>query len=326
MARYRTELHIPIKKDNLNFQDRQMQAWEAMEARMESRRKEWEHEFENMRSEFFTLKPSEKTGRPSVTKLDSSIISAYEADEDGIQKFKMRFEVSEFKPDEIQVKVQENKLIVSAKHVEKSASSTRSREYSRQVDIPDNVDQDRIQCILSKDGVLTVDGPVMGVVGIRESILPVHFNSTEASPRSHPMTTPSSVVRNPIVTEADGSRKLRLQVDIGEFTPEEIVVKTMDKKLIVHAAHEEKRQGRTMSREFNKEYELPESVDPMTVNAYLGDDGKLVIEAPLKSVARPTYSVSQSQDIRKVVVNKESSVTVSDGSNRPMVTINVHRR
>jgi hypothetical protein len=45
---------------------------------------------------------------------------------------------------------------------------------------------------------------------------------------------------------------MRLTVDIGEFSPDEIVVKTTDRKLIVHAEHEERSAGRTLHKEFNK--------------------------------------------------------------------------
>merc|ERR1739842_176398 len=99
-----------------------------------------------------------------------------------------------------------------------------------------------------------------------------------------------------------------------------------DRKLIVHAEHEEKAAGRTLHKEFNKEYDLPESVDPATIQAYIGDDNKLTIEAPIRPVQRKLYSVTQNQDVKKVVVTKESSVTITDGQNRPMVTINVHRK
>lgn len=69
-----------------------------------------------------------------------------------------------------------------------------------------------------------------------------------------------------------------------------------------------------------------ESVDPATIQAYIADDKILTIEAPLKPVQRKLYSVTQSQDVRKVVVTKESSVTITDGQNRPVVTISVHRK
>ena len=47
-----------------------------------------------------------------------------------------RFDVSEFQPEEVTVKVQDNKLIVNAKHEEKTAQTSVSREYSRQVRSP----------------------------------------------------------------------------------------------------------------------------------------------------------------------------------------------
>ncbi|XP_005113030.1 major egg antigen [Aplysia californica] len=321
-TRYISEIHVPIKKDDMSFQDRQIKQWGEMETRMQERRKLWEDEFDRMRRDFFTLKPAEKSPQALASiNLDTGMKSMFEADADGVQRFKVRFEVSEFQPEEIQVKVQDNKLIVNARHEEKSAQTSVSREYSRQVDIPSSVDQEKMQCVLSKDGILSVDAPTTqpSLTG-SDAIFPV-----KSSPpvKSLDVATP---VKNPIITEADGSRKLRLQVDIGEFSPEDVVVKTMDRKLIVHAEHEEKTAGRTLHKEFNKEYDLPESVDPATIQAYIADDKKLTIEAPLKPAQRKLYSVTQSQDVRKVVVTKESSVTITDGQNRPVVTISVHRK
>uniref|UniRef100_A0A0B7ATA4 SHSP domain-containing protein n=1 Tax=Arion vulgaris TaxID=1028688 RepID=A0A0B7ATA4_9EUPU len=319
---YISEIHVPIKKDDMSFQDRQIKQWGDVENRMQERRKLWEDEFERMRHEFFTLKPAEKS-TPGLTSmnLDTGMRSMFETDADGIQRFRVRFDVNEFKPEEIQVKVQDNKLIVNAKHEEKSAQTSVSREYSRQVDIPGSVDQEKMQCVLSKDGILSVEAPLTqpSLTG-SDAIFPI---KTSSPAKSLDMSTP---VKNPIITEADGSRKLRLEVDIGEFKPEDVVVKTMDRKLIVHAEHEEKTSGRTLHKEFNKEYDLPESVDPATIQAYITDDKKLTIEAPLKPAQRKLYTVTQSQDVRKVVVTKESSVTITDGQNRPVVTISVHRK
>lgn len=323
MARFRSELSVPIKRDEMDFQERQMKVWEDMEMKMEKRKKEWSDDFDKMRDEFFTLKPGLADRRASSIGLDKigSLRTVYETEADGSQRFKVRFDVSEFKPDEIQVKVQDNKVMVYAKHEERSTAQSVSREYSRQVDVPPNVDQEKLQCVLSRDGILTVDGPVFSnqlvathqVLPIQQSVQPE---------RTLQLATP---VKNPIITEPDGTRKLRLTVDTGEFRPEEVVVKTMEKKLVVHAEHVEKAAGKTLHKEFNKEYELPDSVDQTAITAYIGDEGKLIIEAPIKNQVRK-YSVTQSQDVRKVVVTKESTVTINDSLNRPMVTINVHPR
>ena len=74
----------------------------------------------------------------------------------------------------------------------------------------------------------------------------------------------------------------RIAVDIGaEFEPGDLTVKTVDRKLVVHARHEEKTPGRTSCREFNREFDLPDAVDPQTVTASMEPGGRLVIEAPL---------------------------------------------
>lgn len=324
MARFRSELSVPIKRDDMNFQDRQMKVWEDMEVKMEKRKKEWSNDFDKMRDEFFTLKPGLADRRESTIGLDKlgALSTVYEQDSAGQQRFKVRFDVSDFKPDEIQVKVQENKVIVYAKHEERNNTQSVSKEYSRQVDIPMNVDQERLQCVLSRDGILTVDGPVFSNQLVpSQQVLPIQ-HTVQTPDRTLQLATP---VKNPIITEPDGTRKLRLTVDTGEFRPEEVVVKTMEKKLVVHAEHVEKTAGKTLHKEFNKEYELPDSVDQTAITAYIGDEGKLIIEAPIKNQVRK-YSVTQSQDVRKVVVTKESTVTINDHQNRPMVTINVHPR
>lgn len=333
MARYRSEVHIPIKQDNLSFQDRQIQRWDDVESRMDQKRKEWESEFEKMRRDFFTLSPMENNTN-ATTKLDT-LKPLYEVDKHGQEIFKIRFDVKEFRPEEVQVKVQNNKLLVNARHEEKTNRSTVSREYSRQVDIPSNVDQDRLQCVLSKDGVLSVEAPVLNRrLGQPATILPIR--SGEMPQLESAMYIPSENApvprgdmtssRTPIVTEPDGSRKLKLEVDVGEFRPEEVVVKTIDKKVVVTASHEETQGGRKMSKSFNKEYELPDSVDPMTVNAYMQENGRLVIEAPIKSVGKSAYSVSQTHDTKRVVVTRESTVTSTTNTSKPLFTISVHRR
>lgn len=336
MSTFRSELSVPIKRDEMNFHDRQMKVWEDMETKMERRKREWNEDFDKMRDEFFTLKPGLADRRASTIGVDKlgALRTVYETESDGQQRFKVRFDVSEFKPDEIQVKVQDSKVVVYAKHEERNNTQSVSREYSRQVDIPGNVDQEKLNCVLSRDGILTVDGPVFSnqliptqqVLPIQHTIVqPVQSQPIVAQQQPERTLQLATPVKNPIITEPDGTRKLRLTVDAGEFRPEELVVKTMEKKLVVHAEHVEKTEGKTLHKEFNKEYELPDSVDQTAITAYIGDEGKLIIEAPIKNQVRK-YSVTQSQDTRKVVVTKESTVTINDAQNRPVITINVHPR
>ena len=56
-----------------------------------------------MRQDFFTLKPAEKSQALATADLDTGVKSMYESDAEGKQHFRVRFDVSEFQPEEIQV-------------------------------------------------------------------------------------------------------------------------------------------------------------------------------------------------------------------------------
>jgi Hsp20/alpha crystallin family len=84
--------------------------------------------------------------------------------------------------------------------------------------------------------------------------------------------------------------RFRICVDIGsEYSPDELTVKTIDRKLYLLAHHNELGPGnRTTSREMNREFDLPDSVNPETVTASLTEKGELVIEAPLCHTSSPS--------------------------------------
>lgn len=63
------------------------------------------------------------------------------------------------------------------------------------------------------------------------------------------------------------------------------MVKTVDNKLLVHAKHEEKEGGKSVYREYNREFLLPSGTDPETIKSSLSRDGILTVEAPLPQPA-----------------------------------------
>ena len=81
------------------------------------------------------------------------------------------------------------------------------------------------------------------------------------------------------------TKTFRIAVDIGDVQPQDVVVKTIDRRLIVTARHETKSPGRTSFSEFNREFDLPDNVDPNLVTASMTDDGKLLVEAPISTTA-----------------------------------------
>merc|ERR1711994_558844 len=82
-----------------------------------------------------------------------------------------------------------------------------------------------------------------------------------------------------------GQKELKLRFDVSQYQPEEIMVKTVDNKLLVHAKHEGKGDGRAVYREYNREFLLPAGTDPEVIKSSLSKDGILTVEAPLPQSA-----------------------------------------
>ncbi|XP_077992342.1 alpha-crystallin A chain-like [Glandiceps talaboti] len=75
--------------------------------------------------------------------------------------------------------------------------------------------------------------------------------------------------------------KFRVMLDVQHFTPEEIEVKLVENKLCVHAKHEEKEDEHgSISREFTRQYVLPQDTDLDKVRSFLSQEGILTLEAP----------------------------------------------
>ena len=89
------------------------------------------------------------------------------------------------------------------------------------------------------------------------------------------------------VTERDGTQIFRISVDIGaEFGADELTVKSADRRLLIHARHDETVSGRTSRREFSREFDLPDAVDPASLTASMSTDGRLIVEAPIASYSQ----------------------------------------
>merc|ERR1719210_2982573 len=75
-----------------------------------------------------------------------------------------------------------------------------------------------------------------------------------------------------------GQKELKLRFDVSQYTPEEIMVKTVDNKLLVHAKHEENTDGNSVFREYNREFLLPSGTDPESIKSSLSKR----IETPIR--------------------------------------------
>ena len=75
----------------------------------------------------------------------------------------------------------------------------------------------------------------------------------------------------------------RILVNVQQFRPEDLVIKTVDDCVIVEANHEAKTpDGRSYSnKSFSQSFNLPRGMDPESVTSALSKEGVLIISAPL---------------------------------------------
>ncbi|KAK3104229.1 hypothetical protein FSP39_025496 [Pinctada imbricata] len=121
-----------------------------------------------MGSDFGALGSSMGSG--ALLKVDKPFIE----DLSGNKKLNLRFDCSQFKPEEIQVRTIDRNLSVQAKHVEESPGKKVYREFSKQYTLPENVDPMKVTSALSCDGVLTIQAPAPPSVEARkERLIPI---------------------------------------------------------------------------------------------------------------------------------------------------------
>ncbi|VDO41467.1 hypothetical protein V3C99_000595 [Haemonchus contortus] len=103
---------------------------------------------------------------------------------------------------------------------------------------------------------------------------------------SRPMYDPYlDNLKSPLIKDESDGKTLRLRFDVAQYKPEEVTVKTIDNRLLVHAKHEEKTPQRTTFREYNQEFLLPRGTNPEHISSTLSTDGVLTVEAPLPHLA-----------------------------------------
>lgn len=79
----------------------------------------------------------------------------------------------------------------------------------------------------------------------------------------------SSMHRSSIEDLPDGSKKYRIEFDIGDFNQNELYIGTNGKTLVVKGDRELKAGSATETKTFNREMTLPDYVDVNRMNAFL---------------------------------------------------------
>ncbi|XP_062583348.1 heat shock protein 27-like [Saccostrea cucullata] len=127
--------------------------------------RDFEKSFEDFEKELFKLSPWEQDKDPfdvahfgeNMLDLENPIVE----DKKGNKKLHLKFDCSQFKPEEVTVKTMDgNKLTVHAKHEESDKGKKVYREFTRSYVLPESVDAGKLTSTLSSDGHLCIEAPV----------------------------------------------------------------------------------------------------------------------------------------------------------------------
>lgn len=123
--------------------------------------------------------------------------------------------------------------------------------------------------LVSRFSELSLDRPLRSILGNR------YYRPWRNVVRQH--SSGSSTV------QFDNKDNFQVILDVQQFSPEEITVKTVGNNVIVEAKHEERQDEHGfISRRFVRRYVLPPSHDVINITSSLSSDGVLTITAPKK--------------------------------------------
>jgi HSP20 family molecular chaperone IbpA len=191
----------------------------------------------------------------SSTTQNNSHKSFIEEDNDGNKKYKLQFDIGDFKPHEIQVRTEGRLLVIKGDHEVHAGSATESKQFNRELTLPEFIEPTTVTSYLC-DGILTVDAPIvmdrLGVAGassantiqsrrspFRDQISPSRISTLNTNHYS-PSCSSSIVSRaeqSPLSAASGAAPTYRF--NLSEFRPEDISITVTDATLNIHAVREE---------------------------------------------------------------------------------------
>ncbi|XP_033731729.1 alpha-crystallin A chain-like [Pecten maximus] len=92
--------------------------------------------------------------------------------------FSLKMNMRDFEQEHVKLKINNNRLVISAKHEKPGGNGCVSREMTREFLIPENIDVESMNAIVTDDGLLVVNGRVKGVTEEMEKVIEIQRESS----------------------------------------------------------------------------------------------------------------------------------------------------
>ncbi|CAH8445295.1 unnamed protein product [Schistosoma bovis] len=221
----------------------------------------------------------------STGSINDYLKDAYEIGEDGKVHFQVCFDVKGFEPEDIEVTSTDDYIKVQAKKEIKTEDSSCSREFCRIIELPKSIDRNQLNCSLTSDGVLKLGAPASvpdyqsltfndnGQIAIR----PKSQNQVQ---NAHKLAV-KGVNGYSIVDNQNGGKDLHVEISLDPiYEPEDLCISVDSNRIMLSGRHYMNGDHSGSYTEFTHSYEIPETLDPLSVSAQVIDK-TLVLQAPL---------------------------------------------
>ncbi|CAG0919888.1 unnamed protein product [Notodromas monacha] len=132
---------------------------------------------------------------------------------------------------------------------------------------------------------------------------PIGAISPYYTPSSQQQLDCWSRFRSGVSAVANERSKFQIMLDVQQFCPNEIVVKTIDNYIVIEGKHEEKEDEHGyVARHFVRRYLLPKGVKPESITSTISCDGVLTIAAPKETTGSCEVRQIQVKPVNKPVL------------------------
>jgi HSP20 family molecular chaperone IbpA len=149
---------------------------------------------------------------PSASALTQSTHKSFiEEDDNGHKKYKMQFEIGDFKPNEIQVRTEGRQLVVKGDREVVAGTASESKQFNREITLPDFVEPTSVTSYLS-EGILTVEAPVqLDRIGYSNSSNPLNNHLANSSSSTSSSTSTSTIRNSPFRDNSSPAKLVQQQ-------------------------------------------------------------------------------------------------------------------
>lgn len=229
-------------------------------------------------------------------------------------KFEAKVNVSEYKNEEVHVKISKKVVLIYTSRREVTKTSSR-QEIKKTFEIPAGVKPESITSVVGQDGNLTVSAPVDKELVRQQQVqentkksVTTTTSADEVVIRIRTVNTTKNVTGQDLKDVKIVNDRFEMNVDLREYELNEVTVKIIKTRRVItiSANHKSQFESRSAYREFTLPAGAPDS-NPNAIDAVLSPNGILTITGPCTPQTTPAALTDITDDITNKVLKQQNT-------------------